>query len=104
MSVNYFPAIWLGEFRSKADYDANALKLADAFSTLDWIDDRVLYSRHPFVMKAYCSACENVTQMRIDWFFAWSDNAASINPAWTETAVCQECGLNSRQRALIDFL
>ena len=105
MSANKFPSIWLGDFHSKAEYDENTPKLAAAFSVYDWIDDRLLYSRHAFTFPGYCAACNKVTKMRIDWLFGGGSNAtASIHPAWTETAVCEECGLNSRMRALFEFL
>lgn len=79
--------------------------LAAAFSVYDWIDDRLLFSRHPFSYLAYCSVCGHVTEMRIDWTFGTVNNrSASVNPAWTETGVCTKCGLNSRMRALVDFL
>jgi len=101
----FFPSIWLGEFRTKAEFDALAPQLAEAFSVYDWIDDRLLYSRHSFTYPAYCSACERVTQMRIDWLFGgWGNVTPSVHPAWTETSVCVKCGLNSRMRASIDFL
>lgn len=101
----FFPSIWLGEFNQKAEFDEVASQLAAAFSVYDWIDDRLLYSRHGFLFPAYCVACEQVTQMRVDWLFGgWSNVAPSIHPAWTETSVCQRCGLNSRMRALLDFL
>jgi len=101
----FFPSIWLGEFRTKAEFDALAPRLAEAFSVYDWIDDRLLYSRHSFTYPAYCAACEQVTQMRIDWLFGgWSNVTPSVHPAWTETGVCVRCGLNSRMRALLDFL
>jgi len=101
----FFPTIWLGEFRAKGEFDEVHPQLAAAFSVYDWIDDRLLYSRHSFTCPAYCSACEQVTQMRIDWLFGgWSNVTPSVHPAWTETSVCVKCGLNSRMRALLDFL
>lgn len=103
--MNIFPSIWLGDFRSKAEWDACSTQFSAALSVYDWIDDRLLYSRHPFSFPAYCSACERVTMMRIDWMFGAGDvTTPSIHPAWTETSVCSECGLNSRMRALWDFL
>jgi SAM-dependent methyltransferase len=105
MQTRYCPSIWLGDFHSKAEYDENASKLAAAFSVYDWIDDRLLHSRHAFTFPGYCTACNQVTKMRVDWLFGGGSNAiSSIHPAWTETAVCEECGLNSRMRALLDFL
>lgn len=105
MARYFFPSIWLGDFRSKAEYDDQSTILAAAFSVYDWIDDRLLFSRHPFSYPAYCSACERVTDIRIDWTFGAGNNlSASIHPAWTETGVCNKCGLNSRMRALVDWL
>lgn len=102
---NTFPSIWLGDFHSKAEFDEKAPKLAAAFSVFDWIDDRMLHSRHAFSYPAYCAVCNNVTRIRVNWLFAGGGGAnTSIHPAWTETAVCEECGLNSRMRALYDFL
>jgi SAM-dependent methyltransferase len=105
MTTHYLPKIWLGDFRTKAEYEEQAEKLGSAYSIFDWIDDRLIYSRHPFRFPAYCSSCKHVTQMRIDWLFGGGSNEhSSIHPAWTETATCEECGLNSRMRALIEFL
>ncbi len=104
MSGRSFPSIWLGDFHSKADFDAQAADLAAAFSVFDRIDDRLLYSRHPMTMPAYCSACGKVTEMRLDWGLSGAGAGGSIHPAWTETAACAVCGLNSRMRAVIDFL
>lgn len=103
MMKNFFSSVWMGDFRSKTDYDSKESQLTAAFSVYDWIDDRLLYSRHPFSFPAYCSVCDQVTQMRMNWYFAGS-NAQSINPAWTETNLCSKCGLNSRMRALWEFL
>lgn len=101
----HFPSIWLDGFRSKAEYEARTSSLTAAFSVFDWIDDRLLYSRHPFSFPAYCVVCNEVTKMQIDWLYGgWSVTTPSIFPAWTETAACEKCSLNSRMRALFDFL
>jgi SAM-dependent methyltransferase len=92
------------EFQSKADYDQAASQLAAAYSVYDWLDDRVLQSRHAFTYPAFCAACGHVTAMRIDWTYSGAGTSTSVNPAWTETARCETCGLNSRMRAVIDFL
>lgn len=59
--ANLFPSIWIGDFRSKNEWDRNSTALKAAFSVYDWIDDRLLYSRHPFSFPAFCSVCERVT-------------------------------------------
>ncbi len=104
MSANYLPSIWISDFRAKAEYDQAAPRLAEAFSVYDWIDDHLLESRHAFQLRAYCAACEKTTQMRIVWSLCGVNQFASVHPAWTEIGVCQVCGLNSRMRALMDFL
>jgi SAM-dependent methyltransferase len=104
MSTDFFPSIWLAEFRSKAEYDEKVNQLSAAYSVYDWMDDRLLYSRHAMTNPAYCSVCGHVTQIRVDWTYGGFGPPSSIHPAWTETAICEDCGLNSRMRALIDFL
>ena len=43
--------------------------------------------------------------MNINWTYGGIGSfPGSVNPAWTETCVCEECGLNSRMRALFDLL
>lgn len=42
--------------------------------------------------------------MRFDWRYGSVAADGSVAPAWTETGVCQRCGLNSRMRALVQFL
>lgn len=98
------PSIWRGEFRTKQAFDQALPSLQQAFGLFDWIDDRVLHSRHPFTYRAYCSACQKVSDMRVGWQFGGISGHGDVHPAWTETVACLECGLNSRMRALIDFL
>lgn len=99
-----FPSIWLGDFRSRKEYEARAPRLAEAFSVFDWVDDRLLHSRHAFAYRAYCATCDSVTAMQVSWVYGAASPNGSMHPAWTETAACERCGLNSRMRALIDFL
>ncbi|MEK6735462.1 MAG: class I SAM-dependent methyltransferase [Pseudomonadota bacterium] len=99
-----FPSIWINEFSSKSEFDANGKKLKDFFEVADAIDDKLLTSRHSFHLKAYCVVCQAVTSMHIDWHFCGTSPGGDVNPAWTETAVCEGCVLNSRMRALIDLL
>lgn len=97
--------IWIGVFHSKREFDESAKMLEQLHSVFDWIDDRLLFSRHPYDFPAFCSACGEVTKIRLEWMYAaWSNVSPSIHPAWTETFVCQKCKLNSRMRALVDFL
>jgi SAM-dependent methyltransferase len=102
--TSFLPSIWMGDFQSKIEYENKSSHLAEAYSVYDWLDDRVLHSRHGFSYPAYCSACGHVTKMLVDWTFGGFGTSSSVNPAWTETAKCEECGLNSRMRAVIDFL
>lgn len=101
---NHFPSIWVADFSSKVEFDASAESLGRFFGVIDGIDDRILSSRHGFVLKAYCAACQDVTTMRLSWHHSGTNAEGSVHPAWTETAVCEHCGLSSRMRALVDFL
>lgn len=103
-AADFIPSIWLGDFGSKAEYDENAAALAAAASVYDWIDDRLLYSRHAFSFPGYCTACDRVVKMKLGWAWGGGGSSTSVHPAWTETSVCEGCGLNSRMRALYDFL
>jgi len=99
------PSVWLGDFHSKSEFDSKFSNEKNTFEIFDWIDNRMLQSRHPFTYPAYCVVCEKTTKMRISWMYGgWSNMTESIHPAWTETGVCESCGLNSRMRALYDFL
>jgi len=104
MSLEFYPSIWLNDFHSEAEWDEYSNYYKEASYVYDWIDDHLLLSRHPFSYIAYCEACESITHMTFDWRFAGGSNSLSINPAWTETYVCDNCGLNSRMRALISYL
>lgn len=104
MTNKFLPSIWLGAFDSKRNFDSASPQRQSIFSVYDGIDDRLLTSRHAITINAYCAVCEAVTPMKITWHYGAANPEGSINPAWTETAVCERCGLNSRMRALIDFL
>lgn len=101
---SHLPSIWLADFASKAEFDASASDLGAQLEVIAAIDDRMLQSRHPFDIKAWCAACNAVTAMRITWDHCGTNSTGSVNPAWSETCVCSRCGLNSRMRALIDCL
>lgn len=101
---DFFPSIWLGDFTSKHDFDASKDRLHQLISVLGPIDDRFWSSRHPFAIKAYCAACAEVTTMHLAWHLGGITPEGAVHPAWTETAACEKCGLNSRMRALVDFV
>ena len=101
---SHLPSIWLADFASKAEFDAKASALGAQLEVIAAIDDRMLSSRHPFDIKAWCAACNAVTNMRITWHYCGTNSMGSVHPAWTETCACNQCGLNSRMRALVDFL
>lgn len=102
--TRFIPSIWLGAFSCYSDWVHAETALADAFRLLDSIDDRQLLSRHPFNVDAWCVQCTAVKKMQVTWHLNGTSSTGSIHPAWTETAVCSGCGLNSRMRALLAFL
>jgi SAM-dependent methyltransferase len=101
---SHLPSIWMADFASKAEFDAQASALSSQLEVIAAIDDRMLQSRHPFNIKAWCAACNAVTEMRVTWDYCGTNSMGSVHPAWTETCACNRCGLNSRMRALVDFL
>ncbi len=54
---SHLPSIWLADFASKAEFDAQASALGGQLEVIAAIDDRMLQSRHPFDIKAWCAAC-----------------------------------------------
>ncbi len=101
---SHLPSIWLADFANKAEFDARAAQTGAQLDVIGAIDDRMLQSRHPFDIKAWCAACNAVTTMRITWHYCGTNPMGAVHPAWTETCACSQCGLNSRMRALIDLL
>lgn len=101
---SHLPSIWMAAFGSKTEFDTRAAELSAQLEVISAIDDRMLQSRHAFDIKAWCAACSSVTPMRVTWHYCGANAAGSVHPAWTETCACNRCGLNSRMRALIDFL
>jgi SAM-dependent methyltransferase len=97
------PSIWVGSHRSGDDWARTATERAAVAAVVDAIDDRMLISRHPTDLDAWCAACGGVRAMRVHWHFAATEPDGSVHPAWTETANCAGCGLNSRMRAVVDF-
>jgi SAM-dependent methyltransferase len=101
---SYLPSIWMAEFGSKDAFDSGFSNLSAQLKVMGSIDDGMIRSRHPFDLKAWCSSCGEVTEMRVDWRFSGTGNDGSVHPAWTETCTCSQCRLNSRMRALIDCI
>lgn len=101
---SYFPSIWVGDFASKAEFDAASPSLASYFKVISAVDDRMLRSRQPFSFHAWCVACQATTEMRVTWHYCGTNAEGAVHPAWTETCRCNGCGLNSRMRALLDCL
>ncbi len=101
---SYLPSIWLADFCCKVQFDSRASALGAQLEVMAALDDRMMQSRHAFDIKAWCAACNAVTTMRVTWHFCGTNPQGSVHPAWTETCACSSCGLNSRMRALVDFL
>src|SRR5215470_1804478 len=102
-STNGFPSIWLRSYKDWQEWQDSAYFRDVAHEIFANIDDRLIFSRRPFSLEAYCSYCETLRRMHIDWRFAGA-SAGAVSPAWTEIAICSDCGLNSRMRAVWDFV
>ncbi len=99
-----FPSIWVGAFRSAAEWNADVAERDATLAVFDDIDDRMMRSRHSFDIRGWCAVCDGVRPMAVAWHLGNVDGRGSVNPAWTLNACCHECGLVSRMRALVDYL
>lgn len=98
------PKIWLGDFDTFDDWKTHWPNLNSSHEIMNEVDDRLIYSRHPFTVKCWCSICASVQLVSINWLYGGISNTGSVNPAWTEIAVCPHCQSNSRMRALYSLL
>lgn len=98
------PSIWIGKFRTGQEWEAEAAERDAVLTVFDAIDDKVMSSRHPFDVQAWCSVCCAVRPMAHAWHIGSVNAEGSVNPAWTENGCCHSCGLVSRNRALVDYL
>ena len=98
------PSIWIGSFRSAAEWHAAAERRDGLLRVADGIDDQVRRSRHPFSLEGYCNVCDDVRSFAMAWHLGAVEADGSVHPAWTLNACCPVCGLVSRMRALLDHL
>ena len=96
------PSAWIISFRNGNEWTARQSDLAAAKLVSSEIDDRLIHSRKPFRIRAFCAYCDGARDMNIDWYLSGT-GGGEVWPAWTETASCLDCGLNSRQRAIYDL-
>lgn len=106
MTGSLLPSIWLGAFESAEHWQRarQAKQVPTVRALCGAIEDRLLWSRHPMDIETWCSACESIQTMHVDWRLGGIAPDGSVHPAWTETAACRGCGLNSRMRAVMDRL
>jgi SAM-dependent methyltransferase len=97
------PTIWIGEYNNAAEFRNDKLK-DDYLRIVSCIEDDCIQSLHPYQYLNYCVVCEKPTEMRADFRIGGKTTDGAIINAWTETFICPRCGLNSRSRALFDFL
>lgn len=96
--------IWINEFTDSGSWHAARQQIETLQSVSDFIDDRVLNSRHEVPIQAWCGVCRKVTTMRFRWYYSTINHGGSVAPPWTETPNCDECLLNSRMRAAFSLL
>ena len=98
------PSIWTASYRSKAEWDGALVMRTEIDSILGDIDDSLLHPLRHTVLRAWCAACQSVQHMGLTWHFGGVDENGVARVGWTETALCGGCGLNSRMRAVVDFV
>lgn len=98
------PSIWIGSFGSADEWARASAQRTLLDPVFDHIDDALLHPRRVQTLHAWCAACATVRPLQFHWHFGDHDPDGSVHPAWTETGACTGCGLNSRMRAVVDFL
>lgn len=98
------PSIWNGRFDCYSSWQAAVNEVNEFTEIIDGIDDRLLYSRHSFGLKAWCSVCGCMRTMQFRWYYSHPTQGGSTQPAWSETPNCDGCLLNSRMRAVFSFM
>jgi len=97
------PRPWLREFRGHAEWVEASEQMMDFSQVSSGLDDRLINQRKPFRVMGYCAFCLEATSMEVSWYYSGSA-FGEVWPAWTETFVCSNCGLNSRMRAVYDYV
>lgn len=99
------PSIWLAEFSTGGSWQAISEGFSKStFPFIDEIDSRLVVSRHPHTVPAYCSFCDATVLIEVYWHFSSTDGRGTISLPWTETYSCPHCKVNSRCRALFSFV
>lgn len=97
------PSIWSGSYRSMSEWDADSSGRDEIDRVFNSMDDALVHPLRHSALRAWCAACEQSRHMGFTWHLgSVHDGSARIGS--TETGICAGCGLNSRMRAVVDFV
>jgi len=102
--MDKLPSIWLKSFYSWDEYSEYILENKNIIELMDEIDNRFLASPKPFILKGFCSVCNDIKDFKFSWLYGGIDSSGRVNLARTETGACLCCDGNSRIRALFDYI
>lgn len=89
-------------FRWQAEYQAWRDGRTEEYRRREELERSLVTGPAPFALRALCYRCGCETPMHVD--FEYGGDRALQRPNWRERLVCQECGLNSKMRALLHVL
>ncbi|WP_205421171.1 class I SAM-dependent methyltransferase [Rhizobium terrae] len=103
MSKSGLPSIWLEDYSSWGEWDSVRADVAANSLLLNEEDYLHIHKPKRFSLRAFCSCCSEHRDMTFDWSLTFAGNG-NLYIAWTELLLCQVCGMNSRMRAVWDFV
>lgn len=103
MRSNGLTSIWSGKYRNQAEWEAQSRSTSEIARLTSEIDDAMVRRTSAFRIGAYCACCASPQNMMFDWSLSLTQ-PDKIVIAWTEKLACDNCGMNSRMRAVWDFV
>lgn len=92
---------FIKDFNDRAEFIQFDQKYSEIFRAHD---NKAITSLNSEPVVGYCVCCDKHVQMSLNFRHANIRVDGSINIAWSEQFKCEFCGLNSRLRAVLNFL
>lgn len=100
---SYRPSIWVASYNNFAEW-SRATPERDRFGAVaKHLDHQQLGGPHPFTINAHCAYCREVRELGFDYGITANDRG-KLYIGWSEAFWCHSCSMNSRMRAVWDFL
>lgn len=101
---NTLPSIWVKSYRTQREWSESQELLEPHVVASKELDDALLSSRRPSTHHGWCSACQAIQPMEIDWSFSQILEDGTVLPRWSELTHCRSCRSSSQLRALLELV